>query len=109
MIVELTNDKQHQPSLIEKVRGPLTIKCFCPSQLHIGRRQSVSDRNGDGAHAFHGSREAKASISIPYIGCLERTRLQFPCDEHRTRCYDSWTGLGGRAIYEDSLVADPLS
>ena len=64
--------------------------------------------SGTGTHVFHGSREAKASISIHYIYCLEKTRLQFPCDEHHARCYGSWRDLVGRAIYEDPVVFDSL-
>jgi hypothetical protein len=49
------------------------------------------------------------SISIRYIYYLERTRLQFPCDEHDMQCYGSWTDLAGRAIYGDLVVVDFLS
>ena len=108
MIVELANDKRHELSSTERVKGPQTIECSCPSQLYIICHQAMLDREQDRAHVFRGSREEKESISIHYICYLERTRLRYPCDEHDTRCCGSWRDLVGRAIYEDPVVIDSL-
>jgi hypothetical protein len=59
-------------------------------------------------HVSHGPREVMESISIYYICCLERTRLQFPYDEHDRQCYGLWRGLVERAIHEDPVVIDSL-
>ena len=107
MTVELANDKQHQSSLTERVRTT-NHRMLLPEPATHKIRQAVSGREWGRAHVFHGSREAKVSISIHYIYCLERTRLRFPCDEHDMQCYGSWTDLVGKAIYGDLVVIDSL-
>ena len=91
-----------------KSRGAQTIECSCQTQLNIICRQAASSKKGIETHIFHGSIEAKVWISIHHICCLERTMLRSPCDEHDRQCYDSWTDLVGRAIYEDRIVIDSL-
>ena len=91
-----------------KTKGTLTIERSFQTQLNIRCHQAVSGKRETEAHVFHGSREAKVSISIHHIYFLERTKLRFLCDKRDTRCYDSWTDLVGRAIYEDPVVIDFL-
>ena len=46
-------------------------------------------RNGTGAYDFHESRGASRNPSIPYMSCLQKTRLTFLCDGGYTRHCDS--------------------
>ena len=91
-----------------KSREVQTIECSCQTQLKIRCRLAVSSKKGTETHVFRGSREAKVSTSNHYIYFLERTMLWSPCDAHDTQCYDSWTDLVGRAIYEDLVLIDSL-